>query len=76
MAFVAIFVFINMLLNRLLMTKSKLHETIFLFTLVNLMIGTAENMLFEGQIILQIFVWALIGIGANQNVKNKEIVEK
>ena len=63
--FALVFAFINCSLNRMNRNHSTLASLTFLYTLVNLTMCVMEVMLFQGQVILQIIIWAIVGLGGN-----------
>ena len=60
---------INKSLNRILDNMDKEKYICFCCCLVNLLISLLENMLFEGQLILQVLIWTILGLGMNISFK-------
>lgn len=63
-----LFFLINSVLNNIIKNKSNLHHLLFIYTLVNLLMCTTEVMLLHGQMILQILMWAIMGLGLNKKI--------
>lgn len=62
---VTIFLLINSSINGIKYKYDFNKSIIFIFTMTNLLMCASEVMLLQGQIILQIIIWSLIGIGNN-----------
>ena len=70
----SLYMVINKLLNTALKASDKTCEIIVGFTLINLVMCTNEVMLLQGQIILQLFIWVMLALGAGRSLniqKNK-----
>lgn len=57
---------INAILNKIVKGNSKLSHIIYIFCIVNLFMCSTEVMLLQGQVILQIIMWTLLGVGMNK----------
>lgn len=65
-----VLLFLNGFLNKMIRKNNSISRTIFIFSLVNLLMCSTEVMLLQGQIILQLIIWSLFGIGINQQLKD------
>ena len=68
---ISVIVLINTFLNLRIKNGKSISSAIAIITMSNLIMCSFEVMLLQGQIILQIIVWALIGLNINENVTNK-----
>ena len=62
----AFLLLINNILNTIIKKNQFLSTILFIFAIVNLLISSAEVMLLQGQLVLQLVIWCLFGIGINQ----------
>ena len=62
---------INTTLNRMIKNGNKLSYLLFILCIVNLFMCSTEVMLLQGQIILQIIMWGLLGSGTNKEFCNR-----
>ena len=68
---ICVFLLINYVLVRLEKSNNKGSHTIEVFTLINLVMCTTEVMLLQGQVVLQIIIWVLMGVGLGLARKEK-----
>lgn len=59
-------ILIHQVLKKILKNNGTLAKVIYFFTIVNLIMSTTEVMILQGQLIIQILIWALMGIGMNK----------
>lgn len=67
---IGVVILINSILGQICKNGGKIYKLIFIFSLVNLLLSTTEVMLFHGQMILEVMVWAIMGIGVNKSLLN------
>lgn len=65
---IGILILINSILNQINRNKGRVYKLIFIFTLVNLLVSTTEVMLLQGQMVLEILVWSIMGLGLNKTL--------
>lgn len=65
---IGFFILINCIFNKIKKNTGEIYNMIFIISLVNLLLATTEVMLFHGQIILEMIVWAIMGIGLNKSL--------
>ena len=58
----AFLLLINNILNTIIKKNQFLSTILFIFAIVNLLISSAEVMLLQGQLVLQLVIWCLFGI--------------
>lgn len=75
MGIVGVFLLLNIIINNIIKTGSPASKTIFFFTLVNLLMCTTEVMLLHGQMVLQIIMWGIMGVGLN-TAKSHNLTKK
>lgn len=66
---IAVVVLIHEVLSKMMKNKCALTTVIYIFTLINLLMSTTEVMMLQGQLIIQILIWALMGIGMNKKLE-------
>lgn len=62
---ITVLLLLNSIMKRITNRKNNWSFIIAIFSLVNFIMCSTEVMLFQGQIILQIIIWSILGIGLN-----------
>lgn len=65
---IGLVILINCVLNQISSNNGRQYKLVFIYTLVNLLMATTEVMLFHGQMILEVLVWSIMGLGVNKTL--------
>ena len=65
---IGVVILINCVLSQISSNSGRQYKLVFIFTLVNLLLATTEVMLFHGQMILEVLVWSIMGLGLNKTL--------
>lgn len=67
---VLLFLVLNSILNTMISNHNSISKLLFFYTLINMLMATNEVMLLHGQMILQILIWSIMGLGLNTKLKD------